>query len=373
MVTNGLFPARIGGMERHSTNLLAELARDAQSITVVIPKTDYAQCVKIPELQQPTIRFLPITWPQAGKLPGHYIRANREYSRRAYVELARQKDIDIVYSKGLTALHILAEKRGGVDLPPVVVKGHGYEMFQRAFGWKSHLQNRMLRRPVRFVSRNADRIFSYGARISEILREQVGVAPERIVEIPGAVNVDWIQPECQGLTLGEPRRFVFVGRSERRKGLPELASAIRRIRGLEFEFRFVGGIPVSDQMLDSRCHYLGEIRDSERIQETLDWADVLVCPSWSEGMPNVIMEAMARHCAIIASDVGAVASLVDSENGWLIPPGSIAQLAASLAEAITNPAEMTVLRKRVSNERIRNFTWGQIGKQHIDAFQALIS
>ena len=51
-----------------------------------------------------------------------------------------------------------------------------------------------------------------------------------------------------------------------------------------------------------------------------------MCPSYSEGMPNVIMEAMSRGLAIIATDVGAVSKLVDEENGWLINPRGLEKL-----------------------------------------------
>ena len=50
----------------------------------------------------------------------------------------------------------------------------------------------------------------------------------------------------------------------------------------------------------------------------MDNCDILICPSYSEGMPNVILEGMSRGLAIITTDVGANELLVSNENGKLI-------------------------------------------------------
>ena len=49
-----------------------------------------------------------------------------------------------------------------------------------------------------------------------------------------------------------------------------------------------------------------------------DSCDILICPSYSEGMPNVILEAMSRGLAIIATNVGAIRLLVSEDNGVLL-------------------------------------------------------
>ena len=61
-------------------------------------------------------------------------------------------------------------------------------------------------------------------------------------------------------------------------------------------------------------------------------------------MPNVIMEAMSRSCAVIASDVGASSLLVSSDNGWLIEAGNIDQLKSAIVDASELNEEL--LRKK---------------------------
>ena len=103
--------------------------------------------------------------------------------------------------------------------------------------------------------------------------------------------------------------------------------------------------------------------ETEKIQAIIDECHVLVTPSHSEGMPNVIMEGMARGLAIVATDVGAVAQQVDHSNGWLIEPNNIDELTGTLQKAMAlENNQLDVLRQQ-SIEKIRkHFTWEIVSK-----------
>ena len=111
---------------------------------------------------------------------------------------------------------------------------------------------------------------------------------------------------------------------------PRLAQ-INQQTNVEFQFTFIGPIPEVHQIIDKRISYLGSITDNEKIKNVLTKSDILVCPSYSEGMPNVILEGMATGNAIIATDIGAVNQLVNRDNGWLI---SIKNIKYNLSKAI---------------------------------------
>ena len=89
--------------------------------------------------------------------------------------------------------------------------------------------------------------------------------------------------------------------------------------------------------------------------------DVLVCPSYSEGMPNVIMEGMARGLAIIATDVGAVNLMVDQFNGVLISEDIIEHLKKALISFSTIDLKELILKKKNSITKVKdNFTWEKV-------------
>jgi len=165
-------------------------------------------------------------------------------------------------------------------------------MYQMAIGTKHKLQQVLLKPFVKKLTQQADVVFSYGGKITPII-ESIGVSKSKIIEMPSGVEVDFINENIA--SHKEPyTKFVFLGRAERRKGIIELNEVIRQLIEEKkiVHFEFIGPIPEELKINHSSIIYVGEIRDSQKIKSILQQADVLVCPSWSEGFPNVILEAM---------------------------------------------------------------------------------
>jgi glycosyltransferase involved in cell wall biosynthesis len=85
--------------------------------------------------------------------------------------------------------------------------------------------------------------------------------------------------------------------------------------------------------------YHGVVRDRQALKEKIDACDVLLLPSLSEGMPTVILEAMARGLDVIASDVGAVRELVEKP----LPPGDMKAFADAIVQKRRLVASMKTL------------------------------
>ena len=91
---------------------------------------------------------------------------------------------------------------------------------------------------------------------------------------------------------------------------------------------------LSDPRLGSVVELLGWIDSDAKVQR-LRRAHLLVLPSYMEGMPNAIIEAMATGLPVVATDVGAVVDVVsDGVNGILIPPRNIDRLAQALRKLL---------------------------------------
>jgi glycosyltransferase involved in cell wall biosynthesis len=71
-----------------------------------------------------------------------------------------------------------------------------------------------------------------------------------------------------------------------------------------------------------------------QVAEWIGAADLLCLPSWSEGYPNVVVEAIACGCPVVATDVGGTSEIVNATNGLLVPPREPARLQAALAAAL---------------------------------------
>ncbi len=379
LLTDGVPPFVVGGMQKHSANLARFLLLAGVDVTLVHCATSGAvpsdaEVVKNLEIEDSSkLTVVGLKFPSMGSLPGHYLRESYAYSATIYNHFKDQwNDFDLIYAKGFCAWSLINRKRKGENLPPIAVKFHGYEMYQPIPGLKDRFSRWLLKGPVKFNNVNADYVFSYGGKITEIITS-LGVKTERVIEVPTGIAADWCRDQV-AQTVDQARRFVFIGRYERRKGVEELTAVLESLeKDLDFQFEFIGPIPYGKRIKDERITYHGQVKDREKIRSILDTSDVLVTPSHAEGMPNVIMEGMARGLAVLATDTGAVSAMVNEANGWLIEPAHTNSLHKAFLAALKLDATALRAKKEASLERVKEqFTWERVAQQTLDSFQNII-
>lgn len=376
VITDGITPFVTGGMQRHSFHLVKNLLRIGVKITLVhcvYGDDSFPSRERIYSLfnsDSESLKVHTLRFPIMKNVPGHYLRESYRYSCDIYDLLEETWcDFDFIYCKGFTSWRLLEQKKKGTHLAPVGVKFHGYEMFQKNKNIKGRIEQFMLRPPVVFINRHADAVFSYGGEINSII-EKIGVDPENIVSIGSGIDDAWLV-DTPAPQEGK-RRFLFIGRNERRKGLDELKALGDLIGNLPIEFHFIGPIPKAKQIKSQNCIYHGEIKDADELKDLIDTCQVLVAPSHSEGMPNVILEAMSRGLAVLATSVGGVPMMVSDKNGRLIEPLHKEALANALSELATLSAgDLMHLRKSSLETVSENFLWSAIAKKNLDAIEKI--
>jgi glycosyltransferase involved in cell wall biosynthesis len=373
LLTNGIWPYVIGGMQKHSYFLAKYLARN--KVEVVLLHTNQ-QKEKDPmvlehftEEEKKYIKAVLIPQPQSPYFPGHYVYRSWLYSKLIREKAREIGPVDFVIAKSTTAWSFFT--KGNLLKAPIAINIHGYEFMQKKANFRSVLEGWMLRWPFVYVNRKADFVFSYGGRITEMIRK-LKVPEQKIIELPAGIEKDWIAPAVQP-AMGK-RKFVFTGRFERRKGVQELQAAISSLVGkYEFEFHFIGPIPEPLQLRLPNVIYHGMVRDKDALQDILQQAHVLICPSYAEGMPNVILEGMANGCAIIATDVGAVRLMVDDSVGWLLPRSGVTEISGAMIAAIeANNDQVDELRRNAHEKVNQHFTWDSIINSTIQAISERI-
>jgi glycosyltransferase involved in cell wall biosynthesis len=380
IITDGIFPFVVGGMQKHSFYLAKFLALQNHTITVVhcvahdkeLPsEMEVRSAMELPAYAP--VESIALHFPKPGAMPGHYLKESYQYSKHVYNRIKdRLNDFDFIYAKGFAAWYLLHEKSKGMSMPPVGVKFHGYEMFQPAGSLKTKLEAWMLRGPVKWNNLQADYVFSYGGKITTLIKEKIGVATNKIIEIPTGIESAWCLNELPNSTEG-PLNFVFIGRYERRKGVEELTEVLADLVGkYAFQMHFIGPIPPTKKIQSEQVIYHGQITNKEEIQKILDNCQVLVTPSHSEGMPNVIMEGMARGLAVLATDVGAVPVVVSEANGWLLAPRDKVALKQTI-EAICSFGSADIQLKRLASlAKIKEFYWENIAKKTAEVTKVLL-
>jgi glycosyltransferase involved in cell wall biosynthesis len=373
LLTDGIHPFVIGGIQRHSYYLCKYLA--ANGVQVDLYHTGMGNTDALLEgdelftsAERQNIRFISVQWPPRRHFPGHYVWESYWYAERIFRHLISDAPPDVIYAKGYTAWYLLQKK----FTVPILVNFHGAEFLQPAFSFRGIVSNFILRQAGIYSLRKAHHIISYGGGITKLMQKYLPLQ-QSFIEIPAAIPFSWINETT--LLADKVIRFCFVGRDERRKALPELTKVIKKFVGHEnFEFHFVGDLRKIRKIEASNVYYHGLMADSDALKQILYKMDVLVCPSFSEGMPNVILEAMASGCTVIATDVGAISTVVTDDSGWLFEAGDFVRLEKIIYDILKNGGGFLLEKRERARERIkRHFVWEKIIQSTIKELQTVIS
>jgi len=148
-----------------------------------------------------------------------------------------------------------------------------------------------------------------------------------------------------------PLRVLYVGRLVPEKRPLDLVGALARLAadGVPVQARMVGAGPLGEALraavvatgLSGRVELVGPQSEAE-VPAHYAWADVFCLPSEAEGLPVVLMEAMACELPVVTTRIAAVPELVDDgRTGLLVTPGDVDTLAAALARLAADPALRT--------------------------------
>jgi len=213
---------------------------------------------------------------------------------------------------------------------------------------------------------------------------QARLAPEKIVVIPNGVDVTRFSTARPadltqyGIPPGS-QVLLTVGRLDRQKGLNDLVDAAVVVvhRHARAHFLLVGEGPerlaierlIRDKGLADRIHLAGWRPD---VPELLAAGDALVLASHWEGLPNVILEAMAAGLPVVATRVEGTSELViEGETGYLVAPQSPADLAAGIEKLIADPVRAHAMGQRGCERAAANFSWDKMVSQYSELYRSL--
>ena len=161
-----------------------------------------------------------------------------------------------------------------------------------------------------------------------------------------------------------PLRFLLIARLLGDKGIREYVAAARRVRAIhpDVEFHLVGGLDTNPDAIseaevqawheDGIIVWHGALAD---VRPAISSAHVYVLPSYREGTPRTVLEAMAMGRPIITSDApGCRETVIDGENGFLVPVCSVDALVDALMRFIEEPAlirKMGACARQIAEEK----------------------
>lgn len=197
---------------------------------------------------------------------------------------------------------------------------------------------------VAFVARASSRIVCQGSQWAEFYGKLLDGDVGKIVVIHNWVDAGRYADPVKGTQRDSNAGvvIVFIGWIERNKGIFELLQAMSKLRDLDVRL-IVGGQGADDEKFDEKIRELGLAGCVERAGwvsgdsklQLLEAADIFVLPSYREGMPNALLEAMAAGLPCVATSVGSIPDVItNGETGLLVEPGDADELSRSLRRLI---------------------------------------
>ena len=200
---------------------------------------------------------------------------------------------------------------------------------------------------LKLAMKRADRVFFHNHDdLSEFLHQRIISIEKKVHVLPGS-GVDLDQFSFRLPTSNQSLRFLMVSRLLIDKGVREYIAASQIVGEIYpgVEFKLVGSSDnnpmslteseIGDVNRDGRVQILGHVED---VSNLLESADVFVFPSYREGRPRVVLEAMAKGRPVITTDtVGCRETVVDGESGFFVSIGSVDDLVDRMIFFIRNP------------------------------------
>lgn len=282
---------------------------------------------------------------------------------RTVVELVRlfreiRPDLVFAYTMKPSLYGMLAARLVRVQHRAVMITGLGYA-FTGDVGLRQQVARQVAVQLFRRVFTSDQTIFFQNPDDLQAFRDRRLVPLGARVELVRGSGVDLLHYAPSALPLG-PTRFLYVGRLLRSKGIYEYVEAARRVREIRgpVQFDVLGWIDANPESVseaelaewkrENVINYLGSVDD---VRPYLAAVHVLVLPSYREGTPRSVLEAMAMGRAVITTDVpGCRETVVSGESGILVPARDPDSLAAAM---VTLVDDRELMERLISAAQVR--------------------
>lgn len=202
---------------------------------------------------------------------------------------------------------------------------------------------------------------------------------KNIACIPNPLGSDVIQKAREIQVNGHVKlqdRVIYVGHIIKSKGVFELVKACSELETVK-ELICIGKVENQvkkelEKIARIRengkwLHFTGELKKNE-VLEFMAQSEVLALPSYTEGFPMVVLEAMAMGCAVVATDVGAIPQMMAAQSekpcGICVPPGNTEKLREAIGELVKNPSLCEIYGQRGRKRVLENYTIEKLFNQY---------
>jgi teichuronic acid biosynthesis glycosyltransferase TuaC len=263
------------------------------------------------------------------------------------LELHRQKPFDAVYGKGIFPSADAAVRIARLLGIPAIGEGIGDDV-----NTEPDYSATMHRHFVR-VMNELDGAIADGKRVADRMSQASG---KTVPIMLGPVDTDVFSPVPDKMSLraqmslpSEALIMLYVGALIEAKGIYEMLAAFRRARARQGNIllKICGTGPehsrlsrmIEEQGMKDSVQLVGAVFPADGVAQWMQASDVLILASYGEGMPNVVMEAMACGLPVISTKVGGLPHAVgDCTGAILVEPKNVDELEVAMLKVAGDPA-----------------------------------
>ena len=273
--------------------------------------------------------------------------------------------------------------RGSQAGPPYVMTMHGleerrnYAMGREAkkgradyFRWKNRIWQRVYHMPTyRRSFMTADQCIVTNREALLFLQLHYNLPPDRVWLVPNGVGPEFFH--VRSFNAGVATKILFVGTWIDHKGIYYLAEAFEKVLRVIPEARLTIAGCIEPEEKVRRCFaptaqaalevwpFVARAEISSLYAEH----EIFVLPSLMEGMPLVLLEAMASGMPVVTTESSGMTDLVeDSYDGLLVIPGDAESLAAAIVRLCRDP-ELRLRIGSAAQEKMKRYTWNQTARR----------
>jgi glycosyltransferase involved in cell wall biosynthesis len=280
--------------------------------------------------------------------------------------------------------------------PHAIVHSHGYKpdillsvlgarrqqpCLATCHNWISEtLKMRLLEALDKRALRGFDHVVAVSGEVSQELITS-GVPQEKVSLIKNGISAPSVAADARQRIRNEfdvptsASLIVQIGRLARSKRNDLLLAAVASLpAGIEVHVLLVGEGDQAQSLiehirskhLEQRVHFCGYRSD---IAHILAAADLLALTSDKEGLPIVILEAMAMRCPIISTRVGEIPRVLrDAQDAWIVPPGDVGALTAAIRELLAHPEMAQARAANAHAEFVRHYSRDSMGARYLEIY-----
>jgi glycosyltransferase involved in cell wall biosynthesis len=283
-----------------------------------------------------------------------FVRGKKDFERRRFIWLIRQPFVllnfitILINEKSIKIVHINMPL-GSIGIVRDSLLVIIAVCFRKKVILHFHGGNYNLNKKIPFILKIflnvsillSQKIITQGKKEQEFFIEHFNIGIGNIIFIPNSVKTPTsFLVKSQGLP-----KILYLGRIDKNKGLKEITLALEQLKNkIDFQFIIAGDGPDKDDFIGDcqrripdNYNYLGIISGKKK-EMILDETNIFLMPSYYEGLPYALLEAMAYKLIPIVTPVGSIPEIVeDGKNGFLVPVYNYKAIINSIIELDANP------------------------------------